>query len=50
MITTQITVTDPVCGMTVDPGVSRRSEHDGSLISFVVPGARRSSKVIRRPF
>jgi len=40
MVTTQITVTDPVCGMTVDPSDSRRSEHEGKSYFFCSPGCQ----------
>lgn len=38
MSTTQITATDPVCGMTVDPAKSRRSEHEGKSYFFCSEG------------
>ncbi|TWU03145.1 heavy metal translocating P-type ATPase [Neorhodopirellula pilleata] len=40
MITTQITVTDPVCGMAVDPSSSRRSEHEGRSYFFCCAGCQ----------
>lgn len=41
MFTTQITAADPVCGMTVDPGDSLRSEHEGKSYFFCSAGCKR---------
>jgi len=34
MVSSQIKATDPVCGMTIDPDGSRRSEHEGKSYFF----------------
>ena len=38
MVTIRITAIDPVCGMTVDPSKSRRSEHEGKAFFFCSEG------------
>jgi len=40
MLSSQITATDPVCGMTVDPGGARRSEHEGQSYFFCSEGCQ----------
>ena len=40
MNTTSISAIDPVCGMTVDPGNSRRSEHEGKSYFFCSAGCQ----------
>src|SRR6056297_780542 len=40
MASNQITATDPVCGMTVDPGDSRRSEYQGESYFFCSAGCQ----------
>jgi Cu+-exporting ATPase len=40
VVKTQITATDPVCGMTVDPSDSRRSEHEGNSYFFCSAGCQ----------
>lgn len=40
MLSSQITATDPVCGMTVDPGGARRSEHAGQSYFFCSAGCQ----------
>ncbi|WP_286766061.1 MULTISPECIES: heavy metal translocating P-type ATPase [Rhodopirellula] len=40
MSTTQADATDPVCGMTVDPAESRRSEHEGKPYFFCSEGCQ----------
>ncbi len=42
MATKQITATDPVCGMTVDQGHARRSEHEGEYYFFCSAGCQRT--------
>lgn len=41
MATTQITSTDPVCGMAVDPGGSLRSRHEGKSYFFCCAGCQK---------
>jgi Cu+-exporting ATPase len=40
MATKQDTAIDPVCGMTVDSGGARRSEHDGNVYFFCSAGCQ----------
>ncbi len=40
MATTQITATDPVCGMTVNPSDSRSSQHEGKAYYFCSAGCQ----------
>tara|TARA_R110002049_G_scaffold288534_1_gene471092 strand:+ start:2033 stop:4420 length:2388 start_codon:yes stop_codon:yes gene_type:complete len=40
MSTTKADATDPVCGMTVDPAESRRSEHEGNSYFFCSEGCQ----------
>lgn len=41
MVTTDITATDPVCGMTVNPGEALRSEHNDKPYFFCSQGCQR---------
>ena len=41
MVSTNITATDPVCGMTVNPGEALHSEHEGRPYFFCSAGCQR---------